>query len=63
MKNGIFSTGVYLEEVECVINGCKQWRWVATRFEDDSYNRNGELVNPFEYSDSHDGLIENFEND
>lgn len=29
----IFSTGVYLQSVECVVNGKKQWRWVAVGFE------------------------------
>jgi len=36
-KIGIFSTGVHLQTVKCIINGIKQWRWVAVGFEDDSF--------------------------
>jgi len=32
----IFSTGVHLQSVECVINRKKQWRWIAVGFEDES---------------------------
>ena len=52
----IFSTGVFLETVECIINGQKQWRWVATRFEDDSF-LNGSVIFPMEYADKSEKLI------
>lgn len=52
----IFSTGVFLESVECVINGQKQWRWVAIRFEDDSF-LNGSAIIPLEYADKAEKLI------
>lgn len=53
----IFSTGVFLEAVECVINGQKQWRWVATNFEDDSFF-NGSVIIPVEYANKPEKLIE-----
>ncbi len=56
----IFSTGVHLQSVEFVINGEKQWRWVATGFEDDSF-LNGEVINPIEYADKQEDLVEKFE--
>ena len=43
-QSTIFSTGVFLESVECVINGKKQCRWVAVNFEDDSF-LNGKIIN------------------
>ena len=55
----IFSTGVHLQSVECVINRKKQWRWVAIGFEDESF-MNGEAINPIEYSEGQKGLIKNF---
>ena len=57
----IFSTGVHLQAVECVINGIKQWRWVAVGFEDESF-LNGKTVNPVEYADEEKKLIKEFEN-
>lgn len=59
-RNKIFSTGVFLQAVECTINGTKQWRWVAVGFEDGSYYDNRE-VNPLEYADDIDNLLEEFE--
>jgi len=47
----IFATGVFLEPVECTINGKKQWRWLAVSFEEDSYFE-GNLINPVEYSEN-----------
>ncbi|MDI6752135.1 MAG: hypothetical protein QME07_04670 [bacterium] len=64
MKNQttIFSTGVHLQSVECVINGKKQWRWVATGFEDESF-LNGKATNPFEYAEKQESLIEKFQDE
>lgn len=53
----IFATGVHLQAVECTINGIKQWRWVAVNFEDDSF-LNSENVQPVEYADTIQGLLE-----
>ena len=58
-KKVIFSTGVHLQAVRCIINGRKQWRWVAIGFEDESF-LNGEAINPIEYADKQDGLIKKF---
>lgn len=52
----IFSTGVFLESVECIINGQKQWRWIANRFEDDSF-LNGSTIIPLEYANKAEKLI------
>ena len=46
----IFSTGVFLESVKCIVNGKKQWRWVAVNFEDESF-LDGKAINPVEYAD------------
>jgi len=56
----IFSTGVCLQAAECVIGGRRQWRWIAIRFEDDSF-LNGEAINPMEYADNQEKLVEKFE--
>jgi len=58
----IFSNGVYLQPVECVINNQKQWRWVAVGFEDDSF-MNGETINPIEYADKQKDLIGKFDSE
>lgn len=55
----IFSTGVFLESVECIINGKKQWRWVAVDFEDESF-LNGQAINPIEYANKEEKLVEIF---
>ncbi|MBU3965427.1 hypothetical protein KKG29_01805 [Patescibacteria group bacterium] len=55
----IFSTGVHLQSEECIINGKKQWRWVAVGLEDESFLDRKE-VNPFEYADKKEKLIEKF---
>jgi len=52
----IFSTGVFLKPIECIINGKKQWRWVAVGFEDDNYY-DGELIKVYVYADSFEDLI------
>ena len=59
-KTTIFSIGVHLESVECVIYGKKQWRWVAVGFEDDSF-LNGILINPIEYANKEEKLVEIFQ--
>lgn len=58
----IFSTGVYLEAVKCVINGNEQWRWVAVGFEDDSFF-DGDIINPIEYASEAEKLIQFFDCD
>lgn len=58
----IFSNGTHLQAVECVINGTKQWRWVAVGFEDDSF-LNGKMINPVEYANEKSDLIKNFDSD
>lgn len=58
-KTEIYSTGVFLESVECVVNGKKQWRWIAVNFEEESF-LNGKAVNPIEYSNKREKLIEIF---
>ncbi len=58
----IFSTGVHLQSVECVINGKKQWRWVAVGFEDESF-LDGKAINPIDYSDNERGMVEKFKRD
>ncbi|MBU3925512.1 hypothetical protein KKB43_00450 [Patescibacteria group bacterium] len=55
----IFSTGVHLQSEECIINGRRQWRWVAVGFEDDSF-LGGRAVNPAEYANKKEKLIEKF---
>jgi hypothetical protein len=52
----IFATGVFLQPVQCVINGKEQFRWVAVSFEDDSYF-DGQVVDPTEYADTLQQMI------
>ena len=52
----IFSTGVFLKPEKVIINKKEQWRWIAVGFEDDSF-LNGNYINPYEYSDTFEGLI------
>ncbi|MEA3464344.1 MAG: hypothetical protein U9R14_04730 [Patescibacteria group bacterium] len=61
IKTTIFSNGVILQAVECIINGKKQWRWIVNSFEYDSF-LNGKLINPVEYGTKQDNLTEKFEN-
>ncbi|PIU15137.1 hypothetical protein COT20_02110 [bacterium (Candidatus Gribaldobacteria) CG08_land_8_20_14_0_20_39_15] len=58
----IFSTGVHLQSVECVINRKKQWRWIAVGFEDESF-LNGKDINPIEYAKKPENLVEKFQNE
>jgi len=55
----IFSTGVFLESIECTIDGQKQWRWIATSFEDETF-LNGKSINSIEYADKKEKLVEIF---
>ncbi len=55
-KDKIFSTGVNLKPIECIINGEKQWRWVAVGFEDDTFF-NGEIIDVYDYADNFEGLF------
>jgi len=58
----IFSTGVHLQLIECIIYGQKQWRWVAVGFEDESF-LNGEAINPIEYAEKQKNLVEKFQDE
>ena len=55
-KDKIFATGVFLQAVKCTINGKDQWRWVAVRFEDDSYY-DGKPIDVYDYADAFEDLI------
>lgn len=61
-KTTIFSIGVYLQSVECIVGGKKQWRWVATGFEEESF-LNGQAINPIEYAEKQEGLVEKFQDE
>jgi hypothetical protein len=52
----IFSTGVHLKPVECVINKKKQWRWVAVGFEDDTFF-DGEIIDVCDYAENFNELM------
>jgi len=54
----IFSTGVHLKPIECVINGKKQWRWIVVGFEDETFFE-GEIIDVYDFADSFEGLILN----
>jgi len=56
----IFSTGAFLQSVKCIINGKKQWRWVAVDFEDESF-LNGKEIDPVEYANRKSDLICKFQ--
>lgn len=58
----IFSTGVHLQSVECVIDGKKQWRWVAVGFEDENF-LNGKAINPVEYAEKQKNLVKKFQDE
>lgn len=51
-----------MQAVECVIYGRKQWRWIAVGFEDESF-LNGRTIDPVEYSDDQNDLINEFPDD
>lgn len=52
----IFATGVKLEAIEVEINGVRQWRWIATGFEDDTFI-DGKRIDVFTYSETKENLI------
>lgn len=54
--DSIFATGVFLKPCEIEINGKKQWRWVATSFEDDSFH-DGQPVDVNVYASSLENLF------
>lgn len=56
MEATIYTTGATLQAIEVEINGVKQWRWVVTSFEDDSY-QNGKTIDICEYAESKDKLL------
>ena len=62
-EDKIFSTGVHLKPIECIINGEKQWRWVAVGFEDETFFE-GEIIDVYDFADSFEGLfvVENEKN-
>ena len=53
----IFTTGAFLKAIEIDINGKRQFRWIVTQFEDDSFE-NGELIIHIESADSEEKLTE-----
>lgn len=52
----VFATGVFLQAVEVEIDGQMQWRWIATRFEDETYLE-GESIDLYTYANSFEGLL------
>ena len=56
MAHKIFAENVKAESVQVVINGKKQWRWVITSFEGDTYE-NGEDVIVNESAKTEKGLF------
>ncbi len=55
-NDNVFSTGVHLKPIECIIEGKKQWRWVAVGFENDTYF-DGEIIDVYDYADNFEGLL------
>jgi hypothetical protein len=37
LPKAVYTTGAFLEAIEVELNGTKQWRWIVTRFEDDTF--------------------------
>ena len=56
MNTTIFTTVATLQAVEVEINGIKQWRWIVTSFEDDSF-QNGKAIDTCEYAETKDKLL------
>lgn len=56
----IYATGVFLQAVELVIEGKRQWRWIAVGFEDDTYF-DGKTIDIYDYADSFEGLFKDVE--
>lgn len=55
-RTEIFTTGAFLEAVEVEINGEKQWRWIVTKFEDESF-LDREAIDVYTYANSQDKLF------
>lgn len=60
--DAIFTTGAFLQAIKVKINGVKQWRWVVTSFEENSYF-DGECINPVAYADKLEDMIENYDDE
>jgi hypothetical protein len=58
----IFSIGVHLKPIECIINGKNQWRWIAVGFEDDTYF-NSELIDVYDYAENFESLLKDVVNE
>lgn len=56
-RDTIYSTGVFLQPMKCIIDGEEQWRWVAVCFEDDSF-MDGDVISPVEYASRIKDLLE-----
>lgn len=52
----VYATGVFLQAVELVIEGKKQWRWIAVGFEDDAYF-DGKTIELYDYAESFESLF------
>jgi hypothetical protein len=55
-SNRVYATGVFLQAVEVLIDGKKQWRWIAVGFEDDTYF-DGKTIELYDYANSFEGLF------
>jgi hypothetical protein len=53
----IYSTGAYLVPMEINKNGKIRFVWVVDEFEDDSYDKNGELCSPKLYVSKRESLL------
>jgi len=57
-SNKVFTTGAHLYPLLVAFeNGNKQWRWVVSRFEDDSFGDDGEPVDIYAYADTEEKLF------
>lgn len=54
----IFATGVFLQAVECTINGIQQWHWVAVGFESETFV-DGQAIEVTDYAYSFERLFSN----
>jgi hypothetical protein len=58
----IHSTGAFLKPMKVIdSNGIEQWLWYVSEFTDSSF-LNGEEINPKEFSQTKENLLEVFEN-
>lgn len=56
MGTTIFTNGAFLQAVEVEINGVKQWRWIVTSFEDESF-QNGMPIDVCESAETKEKLF------